>query len=103
MWVNMMRPGATEVGVARIRPLATAAETAEAAAGDLAYAGRFTVDEVASVAEHSISTSLFPNWIGEAQRRLVHLSGDTLVLKGRPSAAAKRDVCAISTNAGLAA
>ena len=63
-----------------------ATETAEAATGDLAYADRFTVDEAASVVEHSISTSLFPNWIGEAQRRSVDLSGDDLLLERRPSA-----------------
>ena len=59
----------------------TQSETADAGAGYLAYAGSFTVDESASIVEHHVDVSLFPNWIGDVQRRFVDLTGDELVLE----------------------
>jgi hypothetical protein len=80
MSVNIMRPGrATWTSP---NPAAgTQSEAAEAGAGYLAYAGSFTVDETASIVEHHVEVSLFPNWIGEVQKRFVHLTGDELVLE----------------------
>src|SRR5450755_543880 len=49
--------------------------------GYLAYAGRFKVDEAASIVEHRVSVSLFPKWIGDVQKRRVDLDGDDLVLE----------------------
>jgi hypothetical protein len=80
MSVNIMRPG--RATWASPNPAAgTESETATAAAGYLAYAGRFTVDESTSVVEHHVDVSLFPNWIADVQKRLVALTGDELVLE----------------------
>jgi hypothetical protein len=80
MSVNIMRPG--RAAWASPNPAAgTQSETAQAGAGYLAYAGSFTVDESASIVEHHVDVSLFPNWIGEVQRRFVDLSGNELALE----------------------
>jgi hypothetical protein len=50
------------------------------AAGYLAYAGTFEVDESAATVVHHVTLSLLPNWIGRPQRRRVDLDGDRLVL-----------------------
>ena len=77
--VNIMRAG--RAPWASPNPAAaTDSEMAQAAAGYIAYAGSFTVDERASVVEHQVDVSLFPNWIGGAQQRFAELSGDELVL-----------------------
>jgi Lipocalin-like domain len=80
MCVNIMRPGRTTW--ASPNPAAgTESEIAAAAAGYLAYGGSFTVDEASSVVEHHVDVSLFPNWIGDVQKRFVELRGDELVLE----------------------
>lgn len=83
MAVNIMRPG--RAAWASANPsLGTPAETADAASGYIAYAGSFIVDETASVVEHHVEISLYPNWIGVVQRRFVDLQGDELVLEAPP-------------------
>jgi Lipocalin-like domain len=83
MAVNIMRTG--RATWASPNPGAgAAAETADAASGYIAYAGSFTVDEAASVVEHHVGVSLYPNWIGVTQKRLVDLQGDDLVLEAPP-------------------
>ena len=83
MAVNIMRTG--RATWASPNPGAgTAAETADAASGYIAYAGSFTVDEAASVVEHHVDVSLYPNWIGVMQKRLVDVQGDDLVLEAPP-------------------
>jgi hypothetical protein len=78
--VNIMRPG--RAPWASPNPAAgTPPEVAEAGAGYLAYAGSFIVDESASIVEHHVDVSLFPNWIGGVQRRFVDLTGEELVLE----------------------
>jgi hypothetical protein len=80
MSVNIMRPGRAKW--ASPNPAAgTEMEIAAAGAGYLAYGGSFTVDESASVVEHLVCVSLFPNWIGDVQKRFVHLTKDGLVLE----------------------
>jgi hypothetical protein len=78
--VNIMRSG-RRLWASPVPVASRQAEAADAAAGYLAYSGSFTVDEAASAVEHHISVSLFPNWIGDTQRRLVHLNRDELVLE----------------------
>jgi hypothetical protein len=80
MSVNIMRRGRA-VWASANPGGGTQAENADAAAGYIAYAGGFTVDETASVVEHHVDVSLFPNWIGVTQRRLVDVAGDELVLE----------------------
>ena len=83
MAVNLMRPG--RAGWASANPgLGTPAEAADAASGYIAYAGSFAVDEAASVVEHHVDISLYPNWIGVVQKRFAHLQGDELVLEAPP-------------------
>src|SRR6516164_8339102 len=44
----------------------------------IAYTGAFRVNE--QTLTHSMFISLFPNWIGQTQPRIVKLEGDTLYL-----------------------
>jgi hypothetical protein len=54
-------------------------ELVEASTGFVSYGGRFRViDE--STLSHEVSISLFPNWLGGAQIRIVSLDGDRLEL-----------------------
>lgn len=46
----------------------------------IAYTGPFKVDEQARTLEHSMFISLFPNWTGQTQPRVVTVEGDTLTL-----------------------
>ena len=46
----------------------------------IAYTGPFHVNEETGELNHSMFVSLFPNWIGQTQPRLVSLEGDTLKL-----------------------
>jgi hypothetical protein len=62
------------------------AHRAEAAAGYLAYAGRYEVDEAAATVVHRVEISLVPNWVGTDQRRAVALDGDRLELTAAPTA-----------------
>ncbi|GAA1549153.1 lipocalin-like domain-containing protein [Nocardioides humi] len=57
----------------------TGAERASAAAGYLAYAGRFEVSPE-GIVTHLIDISLFPNWSKRQIRRRATLRGDLLTL-----------------------
>ena len=46
----------------------------------IAYTGPFHVDEEKQTLTHSMFTSLFPNWTGQTQGRLVKIEGDFLHL-----------------------
>jgi hypothetical protein len=46
----------------------------------IAYSGAFHVDEEGGTLTHSMFVSLFPNWIGQTQPRIVEVDGDTLRL-----------------------
>ena len=48
------------------------AERAEAARTLIAYGGRFEIDDQDVI--HHVEMSLFPNWVGSAQRRTIVLS-----------------------------
>ena len=58
----------------------TAAEYLAAGRSYLAYSGRFFVDEAGGRLSHEVAVSLFPNWSGQTQTRLVELSNDRLHL-----------------------
>ena len=55
-------------------------EYTEAARGYLAYSGPFHVDERNQLVTHEMQVSLFPNWLGQRQLRLVERDGDLLRL-----------------------
>lgn len=46
----------------------------------IAYTGEFHVDEEKQTLTHSMFISLFPNWIGQTQPRVVRIDGDRLHL-----------------------
>ncbi|MDB5143438.1 MAG: lipocalin-like protein [Mucilaginibacter sp.] len=60
--------------------VATHDEFANAAASYLAYSGPFYVDEEKKSLRHAMTVSLFPNWLGQVQVRLVSLEDGLLHL-----------------------
>lgn len=59
---------------------ATDAEYKAEASSYIAYTGPYRVDEETGELFHSMFVSLFPNWTGQTQQRLVSLEGNTLTL-----------------------
>jgi hypothetical protein len=62
----------------------TMEEMSAALAGYVAYCGTYSVDETARMVTHSLTMSLFPNWVGTEQRRHVVFDGDQLTLSTPP-------------------
>lgn len=60
------------------------AEFREEATSYIAYTGPFQVDEERQQLTHSMFISLFPNWIGQTQPRVVRIEGDQLFLSTAP-------------------
>jgi hypothetical protein len=58
----------------------TAEEIKEEALGYIAYCGPFHADEHKQTLTHSMFVSLFPNWLGQTQPRVVKIEGDMLHL-----------------------
>lgn len=58
----------------------TTAEYEAEASSYIAYTGPFQVDEATQSLTHSMFISLFPNWIGQTQPRVVKIEGDILNL-----------------------
>lgn len=56
-------------------------EMLQAARGFFAYAGTYTID--GNVVSHQVEISLFPNWQGGVQKRLVEIATDTLRIEAR--------------------
>jgi hypothetical protein len=46
----------------------------------IAYSGPYYVDEAKATLQHEMSVSLFPNWQGQRQVRIVKIEGDSLHL-----------------------
>ena len=59
-----------------------AEERARAAETYVSYCGRYEFRGETVV--HSVELSLFPNWVGAEQERLVEVAGDRLILSTRP-------------------
>jgi hypothetical protein len=55
-------------------------EIKEEALGYIAYSGPFHTDEEKQTLRHSMFVSLFPNWLGQTQPRVVKIEGDMLHL-----------------------
>lgn len=55
-------------------------ELSAAAAGYLAYSGRYRIDEAESVVYHEMSVALIPNWVGQEWPRWVRFDGDLMTL-----------------------
>lgn len=60
------------------------AERSRAAAGYLAYSGRYEVDQPRQAIWHEMAVSLYPNWVGDRQLRYVEFSGETMTLSSDP-------------------
>lgn len=58
----------------------TPEEYAKEASTYIAYSEPFHVDEEKHTLTHSMFVSLFPNWTGQTQPRVVKIEGDTLHL-----------------------
>lgn len=58
----------------------TAAEYQAEGSTYIAYTGPFHVDEERQALTHTMFISLFPNWIGQTQPRIVRIEGDFLNL-----------------------
>jgi hypothetical protein len=58
----------------------TETEIKEEALGYIAYCGPFHTDEEKQTLTHSMFVSLFPNWLGQTQPRVVKIEGDMLHL-----------------------
>ncbi|MYV49244.1 lipocalin-like domain-containing protein [Streptomyces sp. SID2888] len=58
----------------------TPEEYAAEATSYIAYSGPFHVDEEKQTLTHSMFVSLFPDWTGQTQPRVVQLDGDVLRL-----------------------
>lgn len=55
-------------------------EFKEEALGYIAYSGPFHTDKEKQTLTHSMFVSLFPNWLGQTQPRVVKIEGDILHL-----------------------
>jgi hypothetical protein len=55
-------------------------EFVEEAIGYIAYSGPFHVDEEKRSLTHSMNVSLFPDWLGQTQPRVVNIDGNLLHL-----------------------
>jgi hypothetical protein len=64
--------------------IGTMEEMSAALGGYVAYCGTYSVDETARMVTHSLTMSLFPNWVGTEQRRHVAFNGDQLTLRTPP-------------------
>jgi hypothetical protein len=68
----------------------TADEYEQEAISYIAYTGEFHVNEEAKTLKPSMFVSLFPNWIGQTQPRVVLIDGNHLYLSTPSSRAEKK-------------
>ena len=82
MSTTMLRPGQASFHAGQ-PGAATQAELAESTRRFLGYTGPFYIEQTGEgvpTVKHRMSLTNFPNWLGNLQRRLVKLDGDTLIL-----------------------
>lgn len=63
--------------------------------GYVAYFGTYEVSEEEGTVTHNIRGSLFPNWIGQNQKRFFEFTGNRLTLKTAPIPTAETAVTGI--------
>jgi hypothetical protein len=85
MWATLQRIGRDPLGTGTLAA-ATAEQRASAAAGYLSYAGRYTFD--GDRVHHHVEVSLFPDWVGDDQERLIDWIDGDLVLSTPPTTSA---------------
>ena len=81
MFVALMRSRREAFGAGDLLG-GTAEEKAQAAEDYVSYCGRYDVERERVV--HHVELSLFPNWVGVDQERLVEIDGHRLTLSTRP-------------------
>ncbi len=81
MFVAIMRPDRAKFAAADLFGGSTQ-EKAQAADTYVSYCGRYEFRGDTVV--HHVDLSLFPNWVGVDQERLVEFTGDQLILSTRP-------------------
>ena len=81
MFVAIMRPNRVSFPTGDLLSGSTE-EKAQAAGTYVSYCGRYEFRGDTVV--HHVELSLFPNWIGVEQERLVEVTGDRLILSTRP-------------------
>jgi hypothetical protein len=81
MSVAIMRPDRAKFAAGDLLS-GSAQEWAQAAGTYVSYCGRYEFRGDTVV--HHVELSLFPNWIGVEQERLVEVTGDRLILSTRP-------------------
>jgi hypothetical protein len=79
MSAQLMRPGRPQFASGDWFS-GTDREIKEEAMGYIAYSGAFHTDEANQTLTHSMFVSLFPNWLGQTQPRVVKIEGDMLYL-----------------------
>ena len=79
MSAQLMRPGRPQFASGDWFS-GTDQEIKQEALGYIAYSGAFHTDEVKQTLTHSMFVSLFPNWLGQTQPRVVKIEGDVLYL-----------------------
>jgi hypothetical protein len=82
MFVAIMRPDRTKFSAGDLLR-GTAEEKAHAAETYVSYCGRY--DFRGETVIHHVELSLFPNWVGVDQERLVEVRGNRLTLSTRPT------------------
>ncbi|MEV5651110.1 lipocalin-like domain-containing protein [Nocardia sp. NPDC052254] len=83
MSAQIMRPDRPHYASRRVHGGAPD-ERARAAAGYLAYSGRYEVDEAGNAIRHDVAVSLYPNWVGDRQLRHVEFTATTMTLSSDP-------------------
>ncbi len=81
MSVAIMRPNREKFAAGDLLGGSTE-EKAQAAATYVSYCGRY--EFLGDMVVHHVELSLFPNWVGVEQERLVELRGNRLTLSTRP-------------------
>ncbi len=81
VFVAIMRSGRAPFAAGDLLGGSTA-ERAGAAETYVSYCGRYEFR--GDIVVHHVELSLFPNWVGVTQERLVEISGDRLTLSTRP-------------------
>jgi hypothetical protein len=59
----------------------TPEEFAHTGRGYMAYCGHYTVEEDRQRVTHTMTASLFPNWLGMSQARIASFEGERLLLR----------------------
>ncbi len=83
MSAQIMRPNRTRYRSPNVHS-GEMSERGEAAGGYLAYSGPYRVDEKNRAVWHEMMVSLYPNWIGDDQKRNVRFEGDLMTLSSDP-------------------